>query len=167
MKTVYIVRHAKSSWENPLLPDDQRPLLEKGKKRTKKIIDFLLRQDVSVDLMISSHAVRALETAKILAHALRYPKENIRIDSRIYSTDGNGLFDEFNDLPEKSSSVMIIGHNPALTDFVNSFLDAKIDHLPTSGVFSITFRTERWEEVSNSEFTINFLIFPKILNPND
>lgn len=166
MKTVYIVRHAKSSWDNPLQPDVERPLLEKGKKRTKKIIDFLQSEHVRVDHMISSHAVRALETAKILAHALNFPKEDIRIDSRIYSTDGEGLFTEFYDLPQNASSVMIVGHNPALTEFVNYFLDPPIDNLPTSGVVSVSFETERWEEVATAAHHVNFMAFPKILSPD-
>ena len=167
MKTVYIVRHAKSSWEFPLLPDEERPLLEKGKRRTMKIVEFLRREKIKVDHLICSHAVRAMETAKILADGLDYPKDEIRIDPMVYSTDGEGLFNEFYDLPDKASSVMIIGHNPAVTDFVNNFLDPRIDNLPTSGIISVSFRTDRWEDVSNSEFIVNFIIFPKIISPND
>ena len=67
MKTLYIVRHAKSSWDHPGLGDDQRPLLEKGKKRTKYVVDYFLENNCRPDLIISSHAVRAFETAKIIA----------------------------------------------------------------------------------------------------
>jgi phosphohistidine phosphatase len=167
MKTVYIVRHAKSSWKETDLMDEQRPLLEKGKKRTKKIIDFLHEKKVKVDYIISSHAVRALDTAKILAHALGYPTDQIKIDPHIYISDGERIFNQFFDLSEKYKSVMIVGHNPALTDFVNHFLDPRIDNLPTSGVVSVSFLTDRWDEIPTAKFKVNFMAFPKIFGKKD
>lgn len=160
MKTIYVVRHAKSSWKEQV-PDDQRPLLEKGKKRTKKIIDFLHDRNVHVDLIMSSHAVRALETAKILAHALKYPKEEVKVDDRLYFSDGQGIFNHLFGLPPMVESVMIVGHNPALTDFVNLFLEERIDNLPTSGVVSISFDTDTWEDIPLAKGTVNFMAFPK------
>lgn len=163
MKTVYIVRHAKSSWAQPELPDAKRPLLEKGEKRTKKIIDFLLIKEIRVDHIISSHAVRAFDTARILANALNYPEENIQIDPQIYLSDGEDLFHRFYDLPEKFRSVMIVGHNPALTDFANHFLHPPIDNLPTSGVVSVSFNTDKWDQLPLASYQVNFSIFPRAL----
>jgi len=163
MKTVYIVRHAKSSWDMTDIPDENRPLLEKGKKRTKKVIDYLLEKNIRVDYIISSHAVRAVETAKILAHALKYNVENIKLDPHLYYTGGDDLVDQFFDLPDRYNSVMIVGHNPALSDFVNHYLPEPIDHLPTSGIVSISFKTEAWHEVPVSRHEINFVLFPRDL----
>ncbi len=163
MKTIYIVRHAKSSWDTADLPDEQRPLMEKGKKRTKKVIDFFHQHNISVDYIISSHAVRAHETAKILAHGLKYPAENIKIDRHLYYSDGDGIFNQFYDLPERFDSVMIVGHNPALTEFANAFLAKPIDNLPTSGVVSITFEADQWEKIPMSNRKTNFILFPKEL----
>jgi phosphohistidine phosphatase len=163
MKTVYVVRHAKSSWDVSDLPDEKRPLLEKGKKRTKKVIDSLLELDIHVDYIISSHAVRAHETARILAHALKYPEDHIKIDSHLYYTDGDGIPDQFLDLPDRYSSVMIVGHNPAMTDFVNLYLADPIDQLPTSGIVSITFESDHWDSVMQSAYKVNLILFPKDL----
>ncbi len=163
MKTIYIVRHAKSSWDLTDLPDEQRPLMEKGKKRTKKVIDFLLHKNTTVDYIISSHAVRALETAKIIAHGLKYPIEDIKIDPHVYYSDGDGIFNQFFDLPDRYHSVMIVGHNPALTDFVNAFLKKPLDNLPTSGVVSVSFDTDLWEKIPLSRSTTNFVLIPKEL----
>ncbi|NTV82928.1 MAG: hypothetical protein HGA23_01330 [Bacteroidales bacterium] len=163
MKTIYIVRHAKSSWDQVDTPDEQRPLMEKGKKRTKKVIDFLHHNKVEVDYIISSHAVRALETARILAHALKYPKENIKIDKHVYFASGSSLIDQFFDLPERFNSVMIVGHNPSLTDFSNQFLATPIDNLPTSGVVSISFDTDKWEKIPLAARKTNFVLIPKEL----
>lgn len=163
MKTIYIVRHAKSSWDLSDIPDEKRPLLEKGKKRTRKVIDFLHQHKITVDYIISSHAVRALETAKILAHALKYPVDNIKIDRHLYYTDGDGIFNQFYDLPARFSSVMLVGHNPALTEFANMLLQRPIENLPTSGVVSITFDTDQWENIGDSPRKTDFIIFPKEL----
>ncbi|HOX79066.1 MAG TPA: histidine phosphatase family protein [Bacteroidales bacterium] len=161
MKTIYIVRHAKSSWNQADLPDERRPLMEKGKKRTKKIIDKLHEMNIHVDYIISSHAVRALETAKLLAHALNYPNENIKIDPHIYFTDGDGIINQFFDIPERFRSVMIVGHNPALTDFINQYLKEPIENLPTSGIVGISFETDKWEEIPLAKHHVDFLLFPK------
>ena len=161
MKTLYIVRHAKSSWNTIDIPDEQRPLMEKGKKRTKKVIDYLHENHIKVDYIISSHAVRAHETARILAHGLKYPVENIKIDSHIYYADGDSILNQFYDLPDSYDSVMIVGHNPSLTDFVNLFLKTPIENLPTSGVVSFSFETDHWDKVPVASRKTNFILFPK------
>jgi phosphohistidine phosphatase len=143
------------------MADEQRPLLEKGKKRTKKVIDYLHENHITVDYIISSHAVRAYETAKILAHGLKYPMENIRIDSHLYYANGDAILNQFYDLPDRFGSVMIVGHNPALTDFVNFFLNTPIENLPTSGVVSLTFDTDHWDQVPIASRKTNFILFPK------
>jgi len=140
--------------------DLKRPLTEKGKKKTKKVIDYLLKMNIHVDYILSSHAVRALETAKILAHALKYPIEDIKSDPQLYFCDGKGILNQFYDLPERYNSIMIVGHNPALSEFVNRFLSEPIDHLPTSGIVSISFLTENWEQVPKADYEINFMLFP-------
>ena len=163
MKTLYIVRHAKSSWNFPELGDEERPLLEKGKKRTRKIIDFLQKKNVSVDLIISSHAIRAHETAKIIAHGIGYPVEDIRLSRQVYHASADSLFDQFFDLRDDISSLMLVGHNPTFTNFANIFLDRKIDWLPTSGIVSITFDTNIWVNLPLAKHNVNFIIYPKQL----
>jgi phosphohistidine phosphatase len=161
MKTVLIVRHAKSSMDIHGIPDLRRPLIEKGKKNTKKVIDYLLERNIRVDYILSSHAVRAIETARIFAHALNYPKEDIKSDPQLYFSDSKGILNQFYDLPDRFKSVMIVGHNPAMTEFVNRYLSEPVDHLPVSGIVSISFLTEEWDQVPKAEFEINFVLFPK------
>jgi phosphohistidine phosphatase len=163
MKTIYIVRHAKSSWNMIDMPDENRPLMEKGKKRTRKVVDYLQENHIKVDYIISSHAVRAYETAKILAHALKYPVENIKVESQIYHSDGNGILNQFYNLPDRFDSVMIVGHNPSLTDFVNLFLTSPIDNLPTSGVVCFDFDTDHWGKLPMASRKTKFILFPKEL----
>jgi phosphohistidine phosphatase len=161
MKTLYIVRHAKSSWEHPDLADHERPLLEKGKKRTKLIIDFLLEKNVRVDLIISSYAVRAFETARIIANALKYPEENIQKSETIYHGGVDDQFNLFYDLSDNVESLMVVGHNPTFTNFANYFLDKKIDWLATSGIVCIEFNTTTWDKIFDAEKKTKFVATPK------
>lgn len=162
MKTLYLLRHAKSSWQDPNLPDIERPLLEKGLKRSKLIIDYFLKHNIKIDLIISSPAVRAFATAEIFARALNYPVENIRQERKLYYGDSDAFYQQFLDVPSDVNSMMLVGHNPAITTFANQFLEKKIDYLPTSGVVSISFQTEKWEKAGVAKRKINFVIYPRL-----
>lgn len=161
MKTLYIVRHAKSSWDSPDLDDLKRPIIENGIRKTKKVIDYLISENVKVDLIVSSHALRAIETACLLAYALNYLKSDILINNNIYNNDEEGMLNEVYALPNDKDSIMIIGHNPTFTQFANFFLDKKIDFLPTSAVISISFETDKWEKIESCFKKVNFVAFPK------
>ena len=163
MKTIYIVRHAKSSWENYSLSDHDRPLLEIGIKKTIRVIDFLLSNQVQADLFISSTAKRALGTAKLIAEGIGYPVDKIQTIANLYHGSANAIYTELYGLPEEVSSVMVFGHNPSFTYFVNNFLRPTIDNLPTSGIVSISFESDKWEEIDNSNFSVNFMVTPKML----
>ena len=162
MKTVYIVRHAKSSWDFLNLEDHERPLLKLGIVRTRLICDYLKKKKVSVDLLISSHAVRANETAKIIAEALD-PEENIRIDQKLYEADAGDLFQMLMEMPEDADSVMMVGHNPTVTEFVNTYLRKPIEWMPTSAVACFVFKTKSWEMLPDARHKTKFFITPKML----
>jgi phosphohistidine phosphatase len=163
MKTLYIVRHAKSSWDFSEISDKERPLLEKGKKRTKIINDYLINNKIQVDLLISSSAVRARETAKIIAKAIQYTEDRIRIEDFIYFADAERMFDIFYDVPAIIDSIMIVGHNPTVTSFANLFLENKIDWMPTSGVACIQFDVDKWEDAGTMNCKEVLFISPKLL----
>lgn len=163
MKTIYVVRHAKSSWENYSLSDHDRPLLEMGVRRTSRMADFLTSEKIKVDLFISSTARRAIDTAKLIAEGIGYPVDNIKAVRNLYHGSANAIFTELYGLAEEVNSVMIFGHNPAFTYFVNDFLDPTIENLPTTGTVSISFETDKWEEIDNAGFKVNFMVTPKML----
>lgn len=164
MKTLYIVRHAKSSWDFPDLPDIDRPIIEKGINNTKKIATELRNKNIFVDLMICSHAKRARETSKIIAAGINYPIEKIEISKNIYEVSDDDIFDVINEADDNKISLMIIGHNPTLTQFANRFLEEQIEILPTSGVVAISFETNSWLEISKAAHKTDFILFPKQLN---
>ena len=166
MKTLYLVRHAKSSWDYPHLRDDERPLLEKGVKRTKKVGKFLKESNISIDRIITSHAVRANDTARLLASAVDFPQDKIEVIERIYHASESSLLEQLYSLSNEVDSVMMVGHNPIFTEFSNFFLDTKIDWLVTSGLVCIEFETDTWENILKSERRTRFVVFPKHL-PSD
>lgn len=164
MKTLYIVRHAKSSWDFPDLPDVERPLLEKGIYNTNKIIKELNEKGVKIDMLVSSHAKRAYETAKIIAKGILFPVEKIEVNRNIYQVNRDELFNVIFSQNDEMESLMIVGHNPTLTQFTNLFIDDKIEILPTSGIISIDFETDKWIGVIKANHKINFILFPKMLS---
>lgn len=167
MKTLYLVRHAKSSWDAPALSDDQRTLLPIGVTKTKLVADYFIRQGETVDLMISSQAVRAYETARIMAGCLDYPENKILKDRRIYDGPYDRILDLIYGTPNEVSSLMIFGHNPLITQLANLFLHESIDGMPTSAVVCLTFDTLKWEELAEAKPAMKFFITPKKLSKNN
>lgn len=163
MKTLYIVRHAKSSWDFPQLQDYERPLIPKGVTRTKKIADFLIAKGVKPDLIVSSYATRAIETAEILAKELKYPDTDIITNSSIYNADDESIFSVIYAFPDDKSSVLMVGHNPTFTQLANHFLKERIHYLPTSAVVSVSFDTNSWTHIDSCKHQVNFVAIPKNL----
>jgi len=163
MKTIYIVRHAKSSWGDFDVSDHERTLMPIGIKKTKKVIGFLKRENVSVDLIISSSAVRAFETAKLIADAIGYDSDLIVKNKTLYHAGVDDVYNELFAIDNSINSVMIVAHNPTLTDFVNEFVESPITNLPTTGVVSVSFDVDSWENMVNAKFKVNFVVFPRML----
>lgn len=160
------MRHAKSSWGEPGLNDFDRPLIDKGRRRTQNIISYLLKKDSKPEFIICSPAVRAKDTALIMLTGLELNHESLREEKSIYTSDAEQLENLFFDLPDQIESLMLIGHNPAVTNFVNPYLENKIDALPTSAVVAIKFDTNEWDKIFDSAANVQFIIFPKMLEKN-
>jgi phosphohistidine phosphatase len=163
MKTLIILRHGKSLWDNPMLRDNERPLTPKGVNRTHLIAEYLKKNSLHPDLIISSPAVRAFETAKIAADVLNYPQQDIIKDENLYFVDTEQYFHALFGAPETVSTLMIVGHNPMITEFCNEFLKNSIDNLPTSGLCVIRFQSELWNESLKAQSQVEHLVFPKHL----
>lgn len=164
MKTLYLVRHAKSSWNDLELEDHERPLLKKGIKRTLKISGFLLEKKIKPGVIVSSTAVRACETAGLIAKKLDYPSDKIVMNESLYFSGMQAMEEVICRLPQESASAMIVGHNPDMTRFANQFVEEKIDYLPTSAVVGINFHCAHWREIMLSTREVLFLVYPKMLD---
>lgn len=163
MKTLYILRHGKSSWENLNIKDFDRPLLKEGVERTMRIADFINKYKFQIQCIVSSNAVRAFSTAKIIASETSYPISKIKQVAELYSSDAENYFNTVFGIDDNFNSLMIVGHNPSITEFANYFIDEKIDNLPTSGLIIIRFDCKKWSEISTSSKELRHVVFPKEL----
>lgn len=164
MKTVYFIRHAKSSWENTELPDHRRDLLEIGIKRTRKVAQWMINKNqIAPELFISSPALRAFKTAAIIAKYYNYPEDKIIAAPTLYPGSIEHIMETLYALPDAIQQVVIVAHNPVLTEVVNSFLEneKRIFNFPTSAVATIKFDTEHWEKIDLANNQVEFIITPK------
>jgi phosphohistidine phosphatase len=167
MKTLYLMRHAKSSWESTGVADADRPLIPKGVKKTNLIVDFLKNRGTKIDLLISSQAVRAFETARIVAAGLGYQEDQIQVDRKIYDGYYDRILDVIYGTSNEVNSLAIFGHNPTITHLANLFLHPGIEDMPTSAVVCLTFPTDKWEEIPSSDPVREFFITPKMLKSKE
>src|ERR1019366_6653447 len=154
MKTLFLVRHAKSSRDDPALPDKDRPLDARGKRDAPKMGTRLARRDVKPDLILSSPAKRALTTAEIIAKRLDYRIKDIVVHDRLYATAADDL------LSDKLKRVMLFGHNPDLTELAHR-LSSEITYLPTCAVAEFKFSGKSWSDVGKTKPTKVALDYPK------
>lgn len=161
MPELILVRHAKSDWGDLSLSDFDRPLNARGKKNAPFMGKMLRQKKVKPDLIVSSPAKRAKSTAKRMAEELDYAKEKIVFEQSVYESDVKTLLKIVNAFPDKKKKIMLVGHNPGMTDFLNYLSDAGIVNLPTCAVAIIRFDCGNWQEVSGGTGTLTALDFPK------
>lgn len=161
MKYLYLVRHAKSSWDDLSLEDAKRPLNERGMRDAPRMAKRLKEKEVVIDQMMSSHAVRALATCKNFSYVLKYPEENIMVRPSLYHASEDGMLQEVHQLNDTLDTVMIVGHNPGLTDFVNSLTGELITNVPTSGIVACAFDVDSWKDITWGAGKMLFFDYPK------
>jgi phosphohistidine phosphatase len=163
MKTLLVIRHAKSSWDDEGLSDFERPLNERGKRDAPAMAKRLKEKGVNPDLMISSPAKRALSTARRMANVLDYSKEKIKTERRLYHADSEMIISVLQEIKNKHNLVMVFSHNPGLTDFVNTLLNNKsiIDNVPTCGAVAFSIEIEDWKELKSKSGKMLFFDYPK------
>ena len=163
MKTLYLARHAKSSWKNPELSDADRPLNKRGKRDAPLMGETLNEKGVKLDLMVTSPAKRARLTAESIAKEIGYKKKDIVVDEDLYEFSTSGLLDVIQGFNNEYNSVMIFGHNPAFTTLNNNLTDQYIDNIPTCGIVCIQFGLQ-WKEIESNSGKTQFFIYPKMFS---
>jgi phosphohistidine phosphatase len=146
MKTLFLVRHAKSSRDDPALPDRERPLNDRGLRDAPRMGKRLAKRDVKPDLIVSSPALRALTTAQLIADEIGYACKRIVADDRLYASSPRDLLSVIRALDKKLERVMLFGHNPEFTDLAHE-LSAEIGDMPTCAVAEFRFDTKAWSDV--------------------
>jgi phosphohistidine phosphatase len=161
MKTLILVRHAKSSWENKNVTDFERPLNDRGKRDAPFIADILKKKEIEVNLILSSPATRALTTAQIFAKELGISEKDIIANKSIYEAGRKELLKILQETDDSINNLMLFGHNPGLTYLSNYLCDFETDNLPTCGVISMQLDFDSWKYLGNKSCTFKFLEFPK------
>src|SRR2546430_16508018 len=150
MKTLFLIRHAKSSRDDPALADKDRPLSDRGKRDAPKMGKRLAKRHVKPDLILSSPATRALKTAEIIAKKLDYKRKNILVNDRLYAVEANELLDVLRELGDAVECAMLIGHNPGLAELAHRF-PSTINGMPTCAVAEFTFDAKSWSRIGKDK----------------
>jgi phosphohistidine phosphatase len=161
MKYLFIIRHAKSSWDNPFTKDFERPLNERGEKSIAVMGKFLKINDENFDIVISSPAKRAITTASGICNFIHYKTESIQVDNTIYHASSFQLFKTITGISDQYETAALFGHNPGLTDLCNYLTEDYISNLPTCGIVKIRFDIDSWSEVSKGNGKTIYLETPK------
>lgn len=162
MKTLLILRHAKSSWKYPDLSDHDRPLNKRGKRDGQNMGRLLKAKELVPDLIISSTAVRAKDTASAIAKHSGY--EGKTISEALYAAEPDAYLAVIRDLKDVYQKVMIIGHNPSIESLIET-LTGEYHIMPTCALAQIEFDTEKWSAIGSRQIVAGRLV--EILRPKE
>jgi len=156
-----LVRHAKSSWTETGLTDIDRPLNDRGLKNAPEMGKRLAKVNFTVDTIISSPAVRAITTAKIIAEEIGFDVKQIIQNEHIYGASVNVLLDLVRSLDAHVNKAMLVGHNPSFTVLCNYLSNVRIDNMPTCSIAQIQFNVNSWEAITKHSGELIDFDYPK------
>jgi len=163
MKTLTIVRHAKSSWNHPDLSDRQRPLNSRGERDAPVMGKRIVAHGIRPSLIITSPAKRAWTTAKIIAAEIGYPTEFLQREDSLYLASLDDLLGAVVAQDAGFNSLMVVGHNPGLTEFANFLIPRLTNNLPTAGVVSVQIDQDDWNLFEQPKAELLAFDYPKLI----
>ena len=170
MKRLFVLRHAKSDWGQPGLPDHERPLAPRGTHAAGLLAEHFRHSRIEPDVVLCSTATRARETFEAVRAALGEPTP-VWFERRLYGAGADELVDRLDEVPDSDGSVMLVGHNPGLQDLVLDLapsrepaLVARVEaKFPTAAFATIHLAVDRWAEVRPGTGTLVDLVIPRDL----
>jgi phosphohistidine phosphatase len=162
MKTLLLLRHAKSSWKDASLDDFDRPLNGRGLKAAPQMGKFMRKQKVEPDLLLSSPAERARRTAALIVEAAKLTAP-LRYDDRIYEASVTRLLEVVSQIEEVANVVLLVGHNPGLEGLLE-YLTGEPERMPTAALAQISLDIEKWSKVRERSGRLEWLVKPKELD---
>ena len=160
MKTLLLIRHAKSSW-NLYVNDFERPLNNRGLADAPVMAERLIKKGVKIDFFVSSPAKRALSTASFFAEAYGIKPKNIFSVAPLYEPKINAFYNCIQGIDDRYNTVAVFSHNPEITQFANKLTSVKVDDMPTCAVFAVEADVKKWKEFSTIEKKFCFFDYPK------
>jgi phosphohistidine phosphatase len=161
MKTLLLLRHAKSDWDDPSLKDFDRPLAARGRRDAPRIGKALRKRGAAPDLIVSSPAARARETIEAVIKAAEI-KVEVRFEEVVYGASSPELLKLIRHLPNDRPCVLLVGHNPGFEDLVGR-LSGRAERMPTAALACIQFQIDNWEDVDDGDGKLAWLVTPKQL----
>jgi len=162
LKTLLLIRHAKSSWDDAGLSDYERPLNDRGKKDAPLMAGRLHDRGIKIDAFISSPAKRAKKTAEQFVKQYKKEAEVLILKTELYMAGEEAFNGVIEKLDDQFDCVAIFSHNPGITDFANSLVnDARIDNIPTCGIFAVSIEAKKWYKFKEAKKKFLFFDYPK------
>lgn len=161
MKHLLLCRHAKSSWKDGTLTDFDRPLNKRGRQNAPEMGRKLRRRGVQPDLVVTSPALRALDTAKLLGRECGFPPKNILVLDSLYDSYPAKILQLIQGFDNGLDTVLIVGHNPEITILVNILGVLDIENVPTGGIVALDFAVDSWGDVDEEGAALNFFDYPR------
>jgi phosphohistidine phosphatase len=161
-KTLFLIRHAKSSWDDPSVNDFDRPLNERGKKDAPAMAKKLRNKKIKMDAFVSSPAKRARQTCNRFVKEFDLKKKKIVLEEKLYEATEENFYEVVENLKNKWKIVAVFSHNPGITSFANSLTATKIDDMPTCSVFALKIDTDKWKNFKTAKKEFWFFDYPKI-----
>jgi len=161
MKTLLIIRHAKSSWDSSDISDFDRPLNDRGKRDAPAMAHRLIKAGVSIDRFVSSPAKRARTTAEHFVHAYGGKGKEIVQIPDLYHADVPLFTEVVTALDDGDETVAIFSHNPGITAFANILTDVRLDNMPTCAVFAVKNEVEHWKDFLSGGAKFWFFDYPR------
>jgi phosphohistidine phosphatase len=161
MRLLTLVRHAKSSWDEPRLPDFERPLNERGRRDAPTMAQRAVRLLGRPDRVVTSPALRAISTARTFADAFAIDTNDLVVQPSIYEASVETLFKIVRGFDESDRHVMLFGHNPGFTDLAHELARCPFDELPTCAVVQVELGIKVWSEVNYGTGKMLQYLFPK------
>lgn len=160
-KKLLLIRHAKSSWDDASIADVDRPLNSRGIKNAPEMARRLKKLNIVPDVLISSHALRALETARLFAAEFGFAADKIHIRPELYLAGTDQFQSVISSLDDNWNVVALFSHNPGITEMANQLSNARIDNMPTASIFGARFIQPRWVDIVNVQGEFWFFDYPK------
>lgn len=159
MKTLYLLRHAKSSWKDTDLQDFDRPLNGRGREAAPLVGRFMRKKKLRVDLIISSPAARARQTAALVKESAGLSAE-LRYDERVYEADAARLLEVVAQAGDSADAVVLVGHNPGVEELL-TFLTGESCGMPTAALACLSLDVEKWGKARERAGRLEWLVRPK------
>ena len=153
MKKLHLIRHGKSSWKEIELNDIDRPLKKRGIKNSKEIATSLVQSNTKPEVVFTSPAVRAFETAKIISETLELSNDQLVVNDKLYMPDFPNFLKCILYLDDQFSEVLMVGHEPSLSAIINHFTKSTIDKVITASLTTLEFQAENWKDISAGNLT--------------